>query len=57
MNTKKKLLIVLILVLILGSVIAGFVWHSENYHVVDFRSYPKNTLKLDLREEEISVRK
>lgn len=55
MSVKKKILMVLIILLMLGSVAAGVVWHMTHYYMIDFRFYARDAKVLDLREEEISV--
>ena len=56
MNFLKKLLAVLLLFLLLGTVAAGIYWHTQNYMMVDFRFYPKHAQTLDLRDRDITVR-
>lgn len=56
MSGKKKLLVVLLLVLLFGAVAAGLGYHSRHYVMVEFTFYPKDAQKLDLREEDISIR-
>lgn len=55
MTVKKKLLTFLLILLILGSSIAGLWWHDQHYARIDYRFYPKNARELDLRGEEISI--
>lgn len=56
MSGKKKLLIALLALTLLGSVAAGLYWNLENYVLVDMEFYPKAAQQLDLRSEEMSVR-
>ena len=56
MSGKKKLLIVLLVLVLLGSVAAGLHWNLENYVLVDMKLYPKAAQQLDLRGEEISIK-
>lgn len=53
---KKKFLVALLLIVMLASVVAGLVWHSKHYQMVDFTFYPKNADVLDLRGKDISIR-
>lgn len=55
MNFLKKLLAVLLLFILLGTVAAGIYWHTQNYMMVDFKFYPKKAEMLDLRDQEITV--
>nr|MBQ8244025.1 hypothetical protein [Oscillospiraceae bacterium] len=55
MSGKKKILMVLIILLMLGAIAAGLVWNTMHYHFIDFRFYPRDAKTLDLREEDISV--
>ena len=55
MSTWKKVLMVLIILLMVGSVAAGVVWHINHYYMIDFRFYARDAKVLDLREEEVSV--
>lgn len=55
MSGKKKILMVLVILLMLGSIAAGLVWNTRHFHFVDFRFYPKDAEALDLRGEDISV--
>ena len=55
MSGKKKLLMALLVLVLLGSVAAGLCWNLENYVLVELKLYPK-TQQLDLRGEEISVK-
>lgn len=55
MNVWKKILVILLALLLLGSVTMGLKWHGENYTMVGFHFYPKDAGKLDLRGQEISV--
>lgn len=55
MSGKKKVLMVLVILLLLGSVAAGLVWNLTHYVAVDFRFYPRDAKILDLRGETISV--
>lgn len=55
MSTKKKILVILLLVLIMASTLTGIIWNLKNYQMIGFRFYPKNAEVLDLREEKISV--
>ena len=57
MNTKKKILILLIFLLLVGSVAAGVVWNMQHYAMVDFTLYPRDLQILDLRDQEISIKK
>ena len=56
MNRKKILLMVLLILVLLGAVVSGVLWHMRNYVLVDFQFYPRNVRQLDLRDQEISVR-
>lgn len=56
MSGKKKVLMVLIILLLFAAVAAGLVWHMTHYVMVDFKFYPKDARRLDLRGQEISVR-
>lgn len=56
MSKKKTVLMILLIVLLFSSVIAGVLWHMRHYVLVDLQFYPKGTQYLDLREKEISVR-
>lgn len=56
MNFLKKLLAVLLLFILLGTVAAGIYWHTQTYMMVDFKFYPKEAELLDLRDREITVR-
>lgn len=54
MKTTKKILTVLLALLIV--LVGGMVWVLVNYHMVDFRLYPKDATYLDLRGQELSVK-
>lgn len=56
MSGGKKLLAVALLVLMLGAVAAGLIWHGQHYQMVDFKFYPKDVRTLDLRGEDISYK-
>ena len=56
MTKKKIILMVLLILLMFASVIAGVLWHMDNYVLVDLQFYPKGAQYLDLREKEISTR-
>lgn len=56
MNTKKKILMVLLFLLLVASVAAGVVWNMQHYAMVNFTLYPRDLKILDLRDQEISVR-
>ena len=57
MGGKKIFLAVLIIALVFGSVIAGLSWHMDHYVLVDLEFYPKDAQVLDLRGQDITVRK
>lgn len=57
MNRKKIALMILIFVLLLASVAAGVVWNLTHYAMVEFTLYSRDLKTLDLRDEEVSVRK
>ena len=56
MSKKKTLLMVLLIVLLFASILAGVVYHMRHYVLVDMQFYPRGVRQLDLRESEISVR-
>lgn len=56
MRGFKKLLMLLLILVLFGSVFAGMMWHTRHYVMIDFQFYPKNAQILDLRGQEISVR-
>lgn len=56
MSGKKKLLMVLLILVLLVCVAAGISWNLENYVLVGMQFYPRETQRLDLREEAISVK-
>ena len=56
MRGFKKLLMVLLILVLFGSVFAGMMWHTRHYVMIDFQFYPKDATILDLRGQEISVR-
>lgn len=56
MSGKKKVLMALIVLLLIGTVAAGVVWNLTHYVMVEFRFYPKDAQYLDLRDREISVK-
>ncbi len=56
LSAMKKFLMVLVILLVFASVIAGLVWQWNHYVMVDFKFYPKNAEFLDLRGEELTVR-
>ena len=55
MSGKKKLLMVLLILVLLGSVAAGISWNLKNYVLVGLQFYPRQAQEMDLREEDISV--
>lgn len=55
MSGKKKILMVLLIALLAAAIGAGIVWNLNHYVLVDFRFYPRNEERLDLREESISA--
>lgn len=50
---KKKMLLVTLAALVL--ILVSLAWIAGNYHVIEFRLYPKKAVSLDLRGTEISV--
>ena len=56
MSKKKIFLMVLLVVLLFSSVIAGVFWHMRHYVLVDMQFYPRGVQHLDLRDREISIR-
>lgn len=54
MNTKKTILMILLIFLIIG---VPMTWLLMTYHIVDHQLYPKNALYLDLREQTLSIEK
>ena len=56
MSGKKKLLMVLLILVLLGSVAAGISWNLKNYVLVGLQFYPRQAQEMDLREEDISVK-
>ena len=57
MSGKKKLLMVLLIPVLLGSVAAGISWNLKNYVLVGLQFYPRQAQEMDLREEDISVKR
>ncbi len=55
MSIKKKLLMALVILIMVGSLAAGVVWHLTHHYLIDFRIYPKDAQMLDLRQEQIDV--
>ncbi len=55
MHGKKKLLMVLLMVLVFGSVLGGLLWHQNHYLMIGFQFYRKDLTYLDLRGQEITV--
>jgi hypothetical protein len=55
-SKKKIFLMVLLIVLLFSSVIAGVFWHMRHYVLVDLQFYPRGIQYLDLREQTVSVR-
>lgn len=55
MNKIKKVLMLLLLIVLLGSLVAGVFWHREHYVMVGFSMYPRELKTLDLRGETVSV--
>ena len=53
---KKILLMVLLILVLLLSCISGVLWHRDHYAVVEGQFYPKDVQRLDLREQEITLR-
>ncbi|MBQ2927321.1 MAG: hypothetical protein IJD98_01980 [Oscillospiraceae bacterium] len=53
MRSVKKFLITLLILLLI--VVAAMVWVLMNFHLVNFRLFPKNVAELNLRGQEISV--
>ena len=56
MSKKKNIVMVLLIVLLFASILAGVVYHMRHYVLVDMQFYPRGVQQLDLRESEISVR-
>lgn len=56
MSRKKYFVAVLLAFLIFGIIVLGLFWHMRSYVLVDLNFYPKHAQKLDLRDEEISIR-
>jgi len=54
-GTKSGNLPLILLVAVLAVVLAGMIFVVLNYHIVDFKLYPKNAAVLDLTGEEISL--
>lgn len=55
MKTKKKMLALALLAVLLCAVIGGVIWCATHFYVVDFRLYPKGMAALDLRGQQISL--
>lgn len=56
MSGKKKLLMLLLILVLLGSVAAGLSWNLRNFVLVGLQFYPREARELDLRDEDISVK-
>lgn len=54
MDWKRKLLTVLLIVVLLGCIIGGLVWHSARYIMIDGKFYLRDAKVLDLRDRDIS---
>ena len=57
MSGKKKVLMILLVLVLLGSVGSGLYWNMQNYVLVDMQFYPRNEQQLDLRGQDISTRR
>ena len=55
MSGKKKLMMVLLILVLIGSVAGGLSWNLKNYVLVGMQFYPRNARQMDLREETLSV--
>ena len=53
---KKETIALASLIAVLVLVVAGLLFVVLNYHIVDFRLYPKSAEVLDLTQEDISIR-
>ena len=56
MSRKKILLMVILILAVLLSAVAGVLWNTRNYVIVDLQFYPQNVRQLDLRDQEITIR-
>ena len=56
MSRKKILLMVILILAVLLSAVAGVLWNTRNYVIVGLQLYPKNVRQLDLRDQEITAR-
>ena len=55
-NRKKSLLMAMLVLTVLLSVFLGIAWHLRHYVMVELQLYPKDAQRLDLREQDISIR-
>ncbi len=54
MEWKRKLLTILLIVVLLGGIIGGLVWHSTKYVMIDWKFYLRDAKVLDLRDQEVT---
>ena len=57
MKEKKRFVIILVAAALLAASMAGLYWGMRNYILVEFRFYPRNEQQLDLRGQELTVRR
>lgn len=55
MRIWKKAAVALLGLVLAAAVVTGVAWNLKNFHMVDFRFYPKDAEKLDLRGRSVSV--
>ena len=56
MSIKKKLLIALLALVLLGAVAAGLCWNFQHYILAEGKFYPRTAQQLDLRGEDVTVK-
>lgn len=56
MSRKKLLLMILLILAVLLFAVAGALWNTRNYVMVDLQLYPQNAQQLDLRDQKITIR-
>jgi len=55
LNRKQKLLIAVLILVMLGGVIAGLLWHRAHYVMIDWKFYSRDAKVLDLRGQTLTA--
>ena len=56
-SNKKPIIVLLVLVLLVAALLGGMVWFVTSHFFVGGRAYPRDAEVLDLRSQNLSVKK